>query len=265
MDGGVASRHRPARVEHNPPSLFPMNPPRMHLSVSFFARARRGFTLIELLTVIAIIGILAAIIIPTVGKVRESARSAQCASNVRQIAMAILPYANDNRNFAPKGAAGTHGSFTQTNTWNIEIMPYIAQGVSGDAATALQQRKAQEVLRCPTFIAERNPTEAQLEQGFFGIGLNLALGVPENEGGVDRNAEWARIRLTRFSTPSRIVLIGDSNWATSDGARYQMLSSSYQNPDTVRNNGGLRHGSRANYGFADGHVPGMTPEEATAV
>ncbi|WP_052361492.1 type II secretion system protein [Geminisphaera colitermitum] len=56
-----------------------------------------AFTLIELLTVIAIIGILAAIIIPTAGRVRESARDAQCKSNLRQIGVAVTLYVNDNR------------------------------------------------------------------------------------------------------------------------------------------------------------------------
>lgn len=65
---------------------------------------RSGFTLIELLTVIAIIGILAAIIIPTVGTVREKAQRAVDANNLREIAKAAMIYAADNNDRLPDPA-----------------------------------------------------------------------------------------------------------------------------------------------------------------
>jgi prepilin-type N-terminal cleavage/methylation domain-containing protein len=64
-------------------------------------RSPAGFSLIELLTVIAIIGILAAIIIPTVGKARETAQRAVDANNLREIGKAALIYAADNRDVLP--------------------------------------------------------------------------------------------------------------------------------------------------------------------
>ena len=56
---------------------------------------RTGFTLIELLVVIAIIAILAAILFPVFAKAREKARQSSCLSNEKQMALAILQYAQD--------------------------------------------------------------------------------------------------------------------------------------------------------------------------
>jgi prepilin-type N-terminal cleavage/methylation domain-containing protein len=64
-------------------------------------RTAAGFTLIELLTVIAIVGILAALIFPTVGKVRETAQRTVDANNLREIVKAAQLYAADNNDRLP--------------------------------------------------------------------------------------------------------------------------------------------------------------------
>src|SRR5438093_363400 len=58
-------------------------------------RSPSGFTLIELLVVIAIIAILAALLLPALSQARESARAAACASNLRQLSVAVHLYAGD--------------------------------------------------------------------------------------------------------------------------------------------------------------------------
>ncbi|AHF90169.1 hypothetical protein OPIT5_07960 [Opitutaceae bacterium TAV5] len=80
---------------------LPANLPHNRIAAAGRFHGRCAFTLVELLTVIAIIGILAAITIPVTGRVRESVRTASCASNLRQIAAAGILYGHDNRDLLP--------------------------------------------------------------------------------------------------------------------------------------------------------------------
>lgn len=84
---------------------------------------RKGFTLIELLVVIAIIAILAAILFPVFARAREKARQASCQSNLKQLAVALMMYAQDYDGMMPffdsvqKSCSGV--------TWSVAVLPYV--------------------------------------------------------------------------------------------------------------------------------------------
>ncbi|WP_043582159.1 type II secretion system protein [Geminisphaera colitermitum] len=81
-------------------------------------RNTSAFTLIELLTVIAIIGLLAAIIIPVTGKAREAARNATCKSNLRQFGVGVSLFVIENNRY-PHTVGGPNLNF------HGELAPYI--------------------------------------------------------------------------------------------------------------------------------------------
>ena len=80
-----------------------------------FSRLKGGFTLIELLLVIAIIAILAALLLPTIGKAKEYGRRIKCINNLKQLQLCWLLYTNDNEDKLPLNNYVYVASFGATN------------------------------------------------------------------------------------------------------------------------------------------------------
>ncbi len=164
----------------------------MHASAFTKGQQRQAFTLIELLTVIAIIGILAAILIPVVGAVRLSAREAKSLSNLRQIGVSLHLYADEHNDRFPPGYFFRPGEGERI--WTTELLPYLGL----EAAP----------------IADESIFVSPLAQIPVRDQLTSSIVVPSTysaHGLLMQNISGEDTRLRRFEVfrPSQVILIGE--------------------------------------------------------
>jgi len=202
---------------------------------------RRGFTLIELLVVIAIIAILAAILFPVFARAREKARQTSCLSNVKQLMLAVMQYAQDYDETLPVAshwAANDNHLPSLTNTyWYEALEPYIANT---------------QLLVCPS-QSSGNPSA-----GAPGYGWNYQeFGYTHSSGALQYHYSTP---LGEIASPAQSILLGDCedrNARGSSGSRYL-----YRRDATLplsllpaRHNGG------GNMGLCDGHAKWYSQQE----
>jgi prepilin-type N-terminal cleavage/methylation domain-containing protein/prepilin-type processing-associated H-X9-DG protein len=129
-----------------------------HVSPSarpFAHRRLSAFTLIELLVVIAIIAILAAILFPVFAQARSKARQASCMSNMRQVGVAGVMYAQDYDENLP-------GNIRQSNSagpaifWWQQLPPYIQRGVNTYGFAGVANANSSEIYKCSAALPEEN-------------------------------------------------------------------------------------------------------------
>ena len=121
---------------------------------------RAGMTLIEVLVVIAIIGILIAMLLPAINSVREAARRISCQNNVKQIAMAVINYSDTHNEHLPALWKTPHPDPWQNFSWRVDLLPFLEQTALvdsiGDNVLPLEAEnragvtKVLSVFQCPS-------------------------------------------------------------------------------------------------------------------
>jgi prepilin-type N-terminal cleavage/methylation domain-containing protein len=212
------------------------------------APARRGFTLIELLTVIAIIGILAAIIIPTLGAVRAKARTAQSLSNLRELARATLVFAEDHKGVLP------YSDYPGTGLdWTRTLLPYI--GASPNAWNWNWDQNVNPATPPNVPALYRDPLVTDNTRFMPGyVSYQLSFWASRNDGWM---ASWRplAVRTSSFRNPSRAYLF---HAATAD-ALWGSWPWSPQCVDFDRFGG-----DKSAFVFVDGHTALLPRGEALA-
>jgi prepilin-type N-terminal cleavage/methylation domain-containing protein/prepilin-type processing-associated H-X9-DG protein len=197
------------------------------------SKARCGFTLIELLVVIAIIALLAAILFPVFARARENARKTTCASNVKQIGLAILQYAQDNDEILPPVAYEDDAG--DDYQWPGLIAPYL---------------KGAQILKCP----------GDARSKIISYGLNETAFVDWED-----DPSEPSLSLAEFDHPARTVMVGDVG--TGDDFlkplpdTLKMVEPGDDLDDDVDARPAARHLEFVNLTFMDGHVKAMKLEQ----
>lgn len=239
-------------------------------------RTRRGFTLIEILVVIGIIALLAALIFPVFAAVREKGRRTACASNMRQLGMALMQYTQDNNEQEPDGMF--YNRFALNMGWAGRIYPYIKNAAVFDCSDdpTRQQIGAGDLQAYPVSYA-LNTNLAKyphLASQTAPANTVLLIEVTGDSTPLQERQEWGPYPNTaQFVSPAADGLDCDifatNNYASTSAGpvRYATgridnfqgyLGSDFYAGQIPRHQGG------ANYLAADGHVKFLMPKAVSA-
>lgn len=215
---------------------------------------RRGFTLIEVLVVVAIIALLLAVLMPSLAGAREQARAVACMSNMRQLGIAWMMYADVYKGHLVR-AGYEHGGAATTEEERLQSWFHTMERSYGNNLVA----------RCPSdkSVYWTEPMPATDPPQYRSVSYALNRYLTGELPGYEEFDRRDRIRRP-VSTCVFAELAGDTSYGTADHFHVEVWLA---NP-TKEARGQLaldRHPKRINYTFADGHASAHRFEETYRV
>ena len=223
-------------------------------------RRVKGFTLVELLVVIGIIAVLVGILLPVLARARESANRVACASNLRQIAIASLAYANENKGSLPpprfdRGPAQSPGydylfTYSYTHQW-----PEGGEELGANIGRLVVRKYAPtwKIIECPS---SNQSNESQPRQYQYNVHV-------KRKGGKYR-VWWPKVNNFGKVPLNPIAVY---NGATGATGTYQFPSNVQRAlaTDMINDLGFAYHATRQgrawNLAYIDGHVSTVTADK----
>ncbi|MDD7983570.1 prepilin-type N-terminal cleavage/methylation domain-containing protein [Lentisphaera marina] len=225
---------------------------------------KKQFSLIELLVVVAIIGILASLILPTLGKAREQSKKALCKSNLKQLGLTMFMYADDNNYKAPFTSrawggrqtyddflSGYDGRDTLTNAQLAAAM--LSSNTFGEGST--------EIYRCAS-----DDSKWKYGNNSTALGRSYAITEMRNNDNNKRFLGMSHGTISRefneLNKSSNTILLVEFHTAGNllgNGWNDNKRAQTYNSNDAQ---GNTPHDSKANFLMTDGHVESLTANQS---
>jgi prepilin-type N-terminal cleavage/methylation domain-containing protein/prepilin-type processing-associated H-X9-DG protein len=217
---------------------------------------RAAFTLIELLVVVAIIGVLAGLLFPAVRRAKQSANTATCINNLRQLGMGAQMYWGDyeSESFPYKVGA--------TNGGDLYWFGWLQRGAEGarqfDVTRGLLYPYVRDSVRtCPQLNYALRDFKLKATGAAYGYGYNLQLSPSPTR---------AKLKMNELARPATLALFADAAQVNTFQAPaspdHPMLEEFYYvSPGEATAH--FRHGGSAYVAFCDGHVSAQKPAPGT--